>query len=809
METSSETIRRDEEVVRIFSFAELEKPRGLSRWAALWLWTFAVILPATTIGIELATRICAKTLFEPLPSPLHVLLVAAVPLANLAALVALRRGGSGIGPSAWKGLAFGNGLALGVSLYYSLVFLPLVPISVVFIIAYGLGLLSLAPLLALVSGLVLWRKLRARMPARGRVASWGLVAGLLALMAIGAPAAVTRFGLARAVEGSPAQRTRAIRLLRTFGDRELILRACYERAGEVGDLLSFVLRAQHVTPAAAREVYYRVTGEPFNSVPAPKLASLRGELGEEAWDFDQGGAAVGGVVAGLSLAGSRLDGSLDAAAAIGYLEWTLDLHNESPTVREARAVVALPPGGTVTRATLWIDGEEREAAFGPRATVRTAYEKVVRARRDPLLVTTAGPDRVLVQCFPVPAGGGMKVRLGISVPLVVEAGDRARLHLPHFLERNFAVGPELRHAVWVEAGDVLASAGPRSGDPEGAMALASARSLRQVVVRDAVDDAELASHAVVAHRDPSAVSSWAVDPLDPAFDVVQSLEPLPPSIPGSVFVVLDGSRGLAEEADEIRQVLAAPGLGPRPVVLLAGDEVATVEPGQVRRRRFHGGTDNVPALVEAWDRAARSARGVVVWVHAPQPVALSSVGELEQRCERAPEGPRLIALAAAPGPNRIFDALDACPLLEVAPRRGDLAADLRALLDGEPTTGARLAPRRERLSAGSRRSDGHETSAHLIRLWARAEADRLVASSRDRTAATALAVSYRLVTPLSGAVVLETASQYEEAGLQPASPQSVPTVPEPSTVALLVVVTLAALAAIARRRRPRWRAVAS
>lgn len=142
----------------------------------------------------------------------------------------------------------------------------------------------------------------------------------------------------------------------------------------------------------------------------------------------------------------------------------------------------------------------------------------------------------------------------------------------------------------------------------------------------------------------------------------------------------------------------------------------------------------------------------------------------------------------------------------MATRRGDLAADLRALLDGESTTGAILEPRLERLPAGSRRTGGHQTSAHLVRLWARAETDRLVAGSRDRSAATALAVSYRLVTPVSGAVVLETASQYEEAGVQPGSPQSVPTIPEPSTVALLLVV-LAALAAVAfLRRRPRWRA---
>ena len=47
--------------------------------------------------------------------------------------------------------------------------------------------------------------------------------------------------------------------------------------------------------------------------------------------------------------------------------------------REARAELALPPGGVVSRVTLWIDGVEREAAFAGRDATRRAYERVVRA----------------------------------------------------------------------------------------------------------------------------------------------------------------------------------------------------------------------------------------------------------------------------------------------------------------------------------------------------------------------------------------------------------------------------------------------
>lgn len=55
-------------------------------------------------------------------------------------------------------------------------------------------------------------------------------------------------------------------------------------------------------------------------------------------------------------------------------------------------------------------------------------------------------------------------------------------------------------------------------------------------------------------------------------------------------------------------------------------------------------------------------------------------------------------------------------------------------------------------------------------------------------AATVIAAAYGIVTPLSGAVVLETAQQYQQAGLAPADPlnqDSVPTIPEPETYAMV------------------------
>ena len=80
-------------------------------------------------------------------------------------------------------------------------------------------------------------------------------------------------------------------------------------------------------------------------------------------------------------------------------------------------------------------------------------------------------------------------------------------------------------------------------------------------------------------------------------------------------------------------------------------------------------------------------------------------------------------------------------------------------------------------------------SDHIARLWA---SDRVLELMRadpagNRAAAVALATQYRLVTPVSGAVVLETKQQYDESRLTPVSQATVPTVPEPHEWALLLI----------------------
>ena len=137
-----------------------------------------------------------------------------------------------------------------------------------------------------------------------------------------------------------------------------------------------------------------------------------------------------------------------------------------------------------------------------------------------------------------------------------------------------------------------------------------------------------------------------------------------------------------------------------------------------------------------------------------------------------------------PGPNELLPDAPWAWAARSLPRTGSPEADLSnyfARTFGQAPT---LAIRRQQAQASEGLAKG---SDHIARLWA---SDRVLELMRadptgNRAAAVALATQYRLVTPVSGAVVLETQQQYDESRLTPVSQATVPTVPEPHEWALL------------------------
>lgn len=667
---------------------------------------FGILLPLISMAVEATMHWSRDSYFDPFPTPLHLMLAACLPLTNL--LIWTWR---------WRNeraLSVINGLALVVGGLYSLIYLPITPLALLGIPFMGVGLLPLAPHFALWTAVRQRRRLRA-----AAFPLWkAIVIGAALVMLINFPAAATIFGAMKYRTGSARERSAALWVLRTFGDSESLRRAGQGR----GWPIISVWRGR-VQPWEARELFFRVTGKP---VDPPQMAAQ------------------------LTVQHSQIDGSIDPAAQLGYLQWTMVFQNRDLVQQEARALVQLPPGAVVSRVTLWVNGEEREAAFGRKDHVQQAYEQVVAARRDPLLVTSAGPGRVQVRCFPVPPQGEMRIRLGITMPV-----EDARLRLPSFIEKNFAAA---KHLIWIDAGSAS--------------------------IQKTVTDTELTDPLRLAGAAPAAFA-WTPDPKAPGqFHIQQRYANVALDKPKALVIVVDGSKSLAPLGSEIRRAIDNTRAKIKTTVIVAGDEVRVED-----KLRFAGGTDNVAALVRAQQIAAER-NAAIVWLHGPQPVTLTGPDALTQFWTRRPGQSPLYAVQLVAGPNQVLSRID--HLREVQVVEGDVHQALNELTGA---TTRRIAIR-ERIAGAE--GVGQRTSDHLARLWAASE----VARTQDAK----MAAAWQLVTPWSGAVVLENQRQYDAAGLTPVDPSTVPSVPEPETWALLASGIAVAAGFGWYRRRPCRRA---
>ncbi len=756
--------------------------------------------------------------FNPIPTLPHMLLVGFVPLANLVVWFRLHKKS----PRGAAFLAVLNGVALGVSIIYTLLFLPLMPIAAIYTaMSFGalfvpalITVLPFGPMLSLAAEIVYGRRLaRAAEMPQGQVRAYraaGAVLGVLLLAGAELPRSITGIAVAR-LSADPGD-AGAIRLIRNWGETETILRGAY------GDPVSFRnfytwtksisdgnagwswftlddYRESRIQPLEARALYYRVTGKPFNSVPRPKspfnLLAFT--------DLDVGGENVGGRTEHVSLVASTIDGSVIAETLTSYMEWTLELKNDDKMrEQEARAEIALPAGGVVSRVTLWIDGKEVEALLGSRAEARAAYTAVVHRKRDPLLVTTSGPDRVLVQCYPIlPRGGKMKIRIGITTPLV-PLEHEARLSLPSIVERSFDIPPSVHHVVWIESKTPFRTAGP--------VLQTEANTGSSPVFRGEVEGAgsalENVSLAVALTTESGRVIS-----LDDSQLITQTVEDQHFASKQSFVIVLDASAGMKPFLADTIAALKTAFADRTAAVLLAADEIEMLTPDFVRldaaamdemltvlrRTSFDRGVDSVPALRRALELTERLSDSAIIWIHAGQPIESLRKGLLDQAIKRMQSPPRIHSIRVGMNPDRLDDTLAELGILENLPP----ALEVRSLAEKLTAFTAGATYRKITRTASMRGENEQEAVAfkHVNRLWG---AERINALRRESAAhgaaredllaeANAIAVRQRIVTPVSGAVVLEkteTEAAVAAGKLQPPTPGVVPTIPEPEMVVL-------------------------
>lgn len=739
---------------------------------------FGVILPVVAFLAEAIFGLCRDAGMDPMPTWWHAALVLFVPAANSWVLWLARARGVDARAATWADRA--NAWAVGVAACYAGWFAPMTPFAAVAVIFFGLGFLPLAPLLSLISALVLRRAWRRRVRAEGlsmERGHWHVLVGVFAVSAWVGPNLVTDWAVAR-LEEHHDDRV-ALAWLRHGASETRLLTGADGRTMR-GGLWSWA--HEPVSREAFRVAYFRATGRRATDGSARERAPFaRGDTDARwQWDAAQGEQHVGASVAHLQLIESKLEGVADAAAVAGYTEWTLVFRNAHEFQEaEARALVQLPAGGVVSRLTLWVNGEEREAAFGGRAQVTQAYQAVVRQQRDPVLVTDKGADRVLMQCYPVPARHGeMKVRVGVTYPLALNRAG-GRVVWPRVIEQNFSTPEKFTHAVWsVTDGAVLTLSAGLARDPANARAVRGELTAEQLAtgrgsIVVSVEGREL-THGVVPDGSGRRVRQFIGMEAGAGNDLA---------------IVLDGSAGMAGAAQALADALAKLPTEAQVALWVAGDKVQ-VAPSRVprevaawlREQRFVGGQDDTAALLAAHDAVAGRPRATVLWIHGPQPHAWMNAAPLVQRFARASgavelwdysngwsENPRVAELAAVTAVRRID------------PFGGgvdELARVLAVVREPRRVAQRTLASEGEVAQPGDSRQVG--------RLWAREEVDRLMRGDRPRHAeAVALAQSSQLVTSVTSAVVLETQAQFDAAGLKPVDPASTPSIPEPATAALV------------------------
>ncbi|RTL45140.1 MAG: hypothetical protein EKK48_03535 [Candidatus Melainabacteria bacterium] len=535
-----------------------------------------------------------------------------------------------------------------------------------------------------------------------------------------------------------------------------------------------------------RDLFFKVAGKSFNEDATVKNRPGNHDANqpEESADLDTTAvyAAVGSRNIGLSLAKSQMVGNIDSATMTGSLDWSMTFHNSSNEEHEARAVIALPADAVVSRVTLWINGEAREAAFASPARTRAAYESVVKRSRDPLLVTMLAPGKILVQCYPVPINGAMKIRLGFKIALQPGTSNTSTLVFPRLIASNFA--QQRRHQIRFLSSSPFADsiAGGVSGREGSAYVLSG-------TLRERRKENGTKSHLSVLRTAPlTAVATFDATARPPQY-IVQHLKETVKTPPKRLIVVVDSSESMRDHLAEIHSDLAKVSTFLKPLVYFvpeatgANAERAAIRAMSVSQAKavitsdaFKGGQDNKPVLTEALELAAEAPQGAVLWIHGPQPLTQDLTNAVPLDLVHPV---RLYDWQIESGANEILQALSLEDPLRLINR--EVLGAASSIPDIDALVRSWVQPEKklflERV-AFTRKPDvslveNPIASMQVSRLWADGEVRRLLADGFERQALI-LAAQYRIVSPVTGAVVLDDAEEYRKNKLDPGAYKDAP-----------------------------------
>lgn len=649
----------------------------------------------------------------------------------------------------------------------------LIPAVVLFAVVYGGGVLfyfplfyagifvaitfgtfaCICPLLALNTTMRLLR--RVDESAVGRAKNVPLFLGVaLGVMLVLLPdfgSMITRAAVGKAGSCDVGGARAAVRLLRRFGDADQIGEACRDPLRAVLDVPALLFRNAGRS-ALAIPTYYRVTGNYCRPDEHPiqldraleQRPGFREAIARRESLF--AGEDVGPIVSGLSLTESFLRSEVSKSGALVKTVWSFNFANTSNREQEARMELLTPPHAVVSGVWIWMHGTKVRADIEPRAVARSKYTQVVVVqRKDPVLVTTTGPNKLLAQCYPVPPGRIMEIELELAYPMQFE-DNQSYLPLPIIAARNFSVS---QHRIQT----------PGCGSqtvPDEQLRLDSRRKYS------------------VNHLPAKLVSPT---------DKLEFTTTKRPAL-SSLFVVVDGGKPMAKVAMDIVRGFehANPTM---PInIAIASDEDCRVWPidnandtadwrksiACLKDCTYVGGPDNLPSLVRASMLASSKPNSGVFWIHGPQPYLFGAAPPDQIAnffAELKDSGVTISEYEAVPGPNKIVQSMEdplrvSKPLqVDSVMRSGNVSADVTRHLNYLSGRTEQVQPRFSQVAPASNGQGAYRTpdvtaeESHLLRsLCARTQVQRLI-STGDTEKATQVACHHEIVSPVTGAVKID------------------------------------------------------
>lgn len=773
----------------------------------VFCWVFGVITCAYYTFVTL--YVCSQTPYLlAFFSPLVI-----VPVANLINLIWLRK--QNVPAHSLAVLLTLSRLALMVSAILMLALIPLCLLAglatiVFMLLAFPIGLLMLFYLCVamgpFLSSLTIWNRLHRFLPAERKTVGLpetSCLAILLAVVLLGVfPATMTQ-----ACEAAVGSRStpQALLLLRAMGDENVMQQDCYS---EQARLPWFFSMAQGIMSASARppidesiarEIYYRTTGRPFNSVPRTKLMAggnldapmpftefSGGDSEDNYWDdyyywgygdHDFAGETVGGVSRGISLTHSEMTGWVDPDEAIGHLQWAMDFKLKS-SAREVRAQILLPPHAVATGCKLVINGVEYPCVIATRESSRQAYQSAAVSNEQPMLISTAGAGRILLQSSTGFWGQSAHLIMDFTTPLQLTDPGTAILRLPMFTERNFAVA--CPHIIHMNGGRGF----------YGMFPCAYEEKLHQE--NGKIDNQSLSDgRGLIGYqRNARNLQVAATDSTNKNNAVLQTITTKTLSNETPAIIVVDGSAPISREQQAICDALSKVRLN-HASIIWASDEpievVSNVAGGsaawnaavsKLSDSSSLGGQNNAEALTLAVDQLAKdsSVGGNVIWIHAGQPVKFSG-DNLLPKVRAAKHKIKVYEYQIVAGPNEVIKSLDQSGDLVQIARTNYASSDLDSLFRELEGLQPVYELKRTAITDVPTGVPIAKHSAEIRQLYVNDDVMRHVDDVAQRTKFGTLAEDNYLITPLTSGIILPQGT-YADHGVKTHKSGTVANAPE-------------------------------